>query len=110
MHRSNGTIQKRNVAATGHFPVFFRASIDSEQGGRFESRRRLVGNCHQQRSVCDRQFGPTQSQKETIANLNKIGIQFEFPKENLVIVRQYEVLCNQLFSNKQLYTFGKRTI
>jgi hypothetical protein len=25
----------------------------------------------------------TQSQKETIANLKKIGIQFEFPKEDI---------------------------
>lgn len=49
----------------------------------------------------------TQSQKETIVNLNKIGIQFGFPKENLVIVRQTEVLYNQLFSNKQLHTLGR---
>jgi hypothetical protein len=49
----------------------------------------------------------TQSQKETIANLNKMGIQFEFPKEDLVIVRQKEVVYNQLFSNKQLHTLGR---
>jgi hypothetical protein len=49
----------------------------------------------------------TQSQKETIANLKKMGIQFEFPKVNLVIVRQTEVVYNQLFSNKQLYTLGR---
>lgn len=49
----------------------------------------------------------TQSQKETIANLKKTGIQFEFPKEDLVIVRQTEVLYNQLFSNKQLHTLGR---
>ena len=50
----------------------------------------------------------TQSQKETIANLKKMGIQFEFPKENLVIVRQTEVVYNQLFSNKQLHTLGRK--
>lgn len=50
----------------------------------------------------------TQSQKETIANLKKIGIQFEFPKENLVIVRQTEVVYNQLFSSKQLHTLGRK--
>lgn len=49
----------------------------------------------------------TQSQKETIANLNKIGIQFEFPKEDLVIVRQKEVVYNQLFTSKQLHTLGR---
>jgi hypothetical protein len=49
----------------------------------------------------------TQSQKETIANLKKTGIQFEFPKEDLVIVRQAEVVYNQLFSNKQLHTLGR---
>lgn len=49
----------------------------------------------------------TQSQKETIANLNEIGIKFEFPKEDLVIVRQAEVVYNQLFSNKQLHTLGR---
>lgn len=49
----------------------------------------------------------TQSQKETITNLKKTGIQFEFPKEDLVIVRQTEVLYNQLFSNKQLHTLGR---
>ena len=49
----------------------------------------------------------TQSQKETIANLNKIGIQFEFPKEDLVIVRQTEVVYNQLFTSKQLHTLGR---
>ncbi|WP_310595109.1 hypothetical protein [Flavobacterium sp.] len=49
----------------------------------------------------------TLSQKETIANLKKIGIQFEFPKEDLVIVRQAEVVYNQLFSNKQLFTLGR---
>lgn len=42
----------------------------------------------------------TQSQNETIANLKEMGIQFEFPKENLVIVRQTEVVYNQQFSNK----------
>ena len=50
----------------------------------------------------------TQSQKETITNPKKIGIQFEFPKENLVIVRQTEVVYNQLFSNKQLHTLGRK--
>jgi hypothetical protein len=49
----------------------------------------------------------TQSQKETIANLNKIGIQFGFPKEDLVIVRQKEVVYNQLFTSKQLHTLGR---
>lgn len=49
----------------------------------------------------------TQSQKETIANLKKIGIQFEFPKEDLVIVRQTKLVYNQLFSNKQLHTLGE---
>lgn len=49
----------------------------------------------------------TQSQKETIANLKKIGIQFEFPKQDLVIVRQTEVVYNQLFANKQLHSFGR---
>ena len=49
----------------------------------------------------------TQTQKETIANLNKMGIQFEFPKEDLVIVRQIEVVYNQLFSNKQLHSLGR---
>jgi hypothetical protein len=49
----------------------------------------------------------TQSQKETIANLKKIGIQFEFPKEDLVIVRQTEVVYNQLFTSKQLHTLGR---
>lgn len=36
-----------------------------------------------------------------------MGIQFEFPKEDLVIIRQTEVVYNQLFSNKQLYTLGR---
>jgi hypothetical protein len=49
----------------------------------------------------------SQSQKETIANLKKMGIQFEFPKEDLVIVRQTEAVYNQLFSNKQLHTLGR---
>ena len=49
----------------------------------------------------------TQSQKETIANLKKIGIQFEFPKEDIVIVRQTEVVYNQLFTSKQLHTLGR---
>ena len=49
----------------------------------------------------------TQSQKETITNLKKIGIQFEFPKEDLVIVRQTEVVYNQLFTSKQLHTLGR---
>lgn len=49
----------------------------------------------------------TQLQEETIANLKKTGIQFEFPKEDLVIVRQTEVLYNQLLSNKQLHTLGR---
>lgn len=49
----------------------------------------------------------TQSQKETIANLKKIGIQFEFPKEDIVIVRQREVVYNQLFFSKQLHTLGR---
>ncbi|MBP6127993.1 hypothetical protein [Flavobacterium sp.] len=49
----------------------------------------------------------TQSQKETITNLKETGIQFEFPKEDLVIVRQKEVVYNQLFSNKQLHTLGR---
>jgi hypothetical protein len=49
----------------------------------------------------------TQSQKETIANLKKIGIQFEFPKEDLVIVRQKELVYNQLFTSKQLHTLGR---
>lgn len=49
----------------------------------------------------------TQSQKETITSLKKIGIQIEFPKEDLVIVRQTKVVYNQLFSNKQLHTLGR---
>lgn len=49
----------------------------------------------------------TQSQKETITNLKKTGIQFEFPKEDLVIVRQTEVVYNQLFTSKQLHTLGR---
>ena len=48
-----------------------------------------------------------QSQKETITNLKEIGIQFEFPKQDLVIVRQTEVVYNQLFANKQLHSFGR---
>ena len=49
----------------------------------------------------------TQSQKETIANLKKTGIQFEFPKEDIVIVRQTEVVYNQLLTSKQLHTLGR---
>lgn len=49
----------------------------------------------------------TQSQKETITNLKKMGIKFEFPKEDIVIVRQTEVVYNQLFTSKQLHTLGR---
>jgi hypothetical protein len=49
----------------------------------------------------------TNIQKENIAKLKETGIYFEFPETDLIIVKQKEIVYNQLFSNKQLYNLAR---
>lgn len=49
----------------------------------------------------------TTSQIESISIQKETGIYFEFPETNLIIVKQKEIVYNQLFSNKQLYAIAR---
>jgi hypothetical protein len=49
----------------------------------------------------------TNNQKEAIENLKETGIYFDFSETDLIIVKQKEIVYNQLFSNKQLYILAR---
>ena len=49
----------------------------------------------------------TKIQKEAIENLKETGIYFDFPETDLILVKQKEIIYNQLFSNKQLYILAR---
>lgn len=49
----------------------------------------------------------TKIQKEAIEKLKETGIYFDFPKTDLILVKQKEIIYNQLFSNKQLYILAR---
>jgi hypothetical protein len=46
-------------------------------------------------------------QTDEIARINETGILFEFPDFETVIIKQIEIIYNQIFSNKQLYSIAK---
>jgi len=50
---------------------------------------------------------PSEEQKIKLISLQKEGIEFSFPDDETIVIKQKEIPQNRLFSNKQLYVLVK---